>query len=86
MFSSLEGLAFLTLCLLALRRLVRLPVEVLRRAYVAFSVAYTCLFVYAFSSIVNFGILARQRTQLLPVLFVVLCIPRVQVAPKPGQP
>jgi hypothetical protein len=86
MFSSLEGLAFLTLCLLALRRLVRLPVEVLRRAYVAFSVAYTCFFVYAFSSIVNFGILARQRTQLLPVLFVVLCIPRVQVAPKPGQP
>jgi hypothetical protein len=36
---------------------------------------YALAFIYAFSSLANFGILARERSQLLPVLFVVLCIP-----------
>ena len=76
MLSGFESLAFLVLCVLALRRLVRLPLEVLRRPYVAFVLVYTFAFVYAFSSIVNFGILSRQRAQLLPLVFVMLCIPR----------
>lgn len=74
--TSLEGLGLLALCALALRRLVRVPRELLRQPYVAFAVVYTFAFIFAFSSIVNFGILARQRSQLLPLLFVVLCIPR----------
>jgi hypothetical protein len=74
--TSLEGLALLAVCVLSTRRLFRLPVELLRRPYVAFALVYTFAFIYAFSSIVNFGILARERCQLLPVLFVVLCIPR----------
>jgi hypothetical protein len=74
--TSLECLTLLVLFLLALRRLVRLPLESLRRPYVAFAVVYTFAFIYAFSSIVNFGILARQRSQLLPLVFVLLCIPR----------
>jgi hypothetical protein len=78
MVTALECLTLLALFLLALRRLVRLPREVLRRPYVAFAVVYMCAFIYAFSSIVNFGILARQRAQLLPLVFVVLCIPRVR--------
>ncbi len=76
LLTSLEGLALLALGALSLRRLVSLPRELLRRPYVAFAVVYTFAFIYAFSSLVNFGILARQRSQLLPVLFVVLCIPR----------
>ena len=52
------------------------PLELLRRPYVAFALVYTFAFIYAFSSLGNFGILARQRSQLLPVLFVVLCIPK----------
>jgi hypothetical protein len=74
MLTSLEALALLALAVLSLRRLARLPLELLRRPYVAFAVAYTFAFIYAFSSLQNFGILARQRSQLLPVLFVVLCI------------
>lgn len=74
--TSLEGLVLLALVVLSLRRLARLPRELLRRPYVAFAVVYTFAFVYAFSSLENFGILARQRVQLLPVLFVVLCIAR----------
>ena len=80
MLSALEGLALLALCALSLRRLARLPVAVFKRPYLAFGLGYTLAFVYAFSSIVNFGILARQRAQLLPLLFVVLCIPRRESA------
>jgi len=76
MLTALEGLALLALCAMSLRRLIRLPVEFVRRPYLAFGLVYTLAFIYAFSSIVNFGILARQRAQLLPFLFVVLCIPR----------
>jgi hypothetical protein len=76
LLTSLEGLTLLGLCLLATRRFVRLPLEILRRPYAAFALVYTFAFVYAFSSVVNFGILARQRAQLLPLVLVLLCIPR----------
>lgn len=79
MLSSLEGLSLLALCIVSLRRLVRLPVEMFRQPYVACALVYVFAFVYAFSSIANFGILARQRAQLLPILFVILCIPRTGV-------
>ena len=74
--TSLEGLGLLALSVMALRRLAHLPRELLRQPYLVFAVVYSCAFIFAFSSIVNFGILARQRSQLLPLLFVVLCIPR----------
>jgi hypothetical protein len=80
LLTGLEGVGLIVLGALSLRRLVRLPLEVVRRPYVALTVVYTFAFIYAFSSIVNFGILARQRSQLLPVLFVVLCLPRGQAS------
>ncbi|MEW6471667.1 MAG: hypothetical protein AB1679_05310 [Actinomycetota bacterium] len=83
MLTSLECLVLLALCLLALGRLARAPLESLRRPYIAFAVVYTFAFVYAFSSIVNFGILARQRAQLLPLVFVLLCIPRARLQRSP---
>jgi hypothetical protein len=80
MLTSLEGLTLLGLFLLSLRRLAHLPLEVFGRPYLAFAVVYTFAFIYAFSSLGNFGILARQRSQLLPVLFVVLCVPKARLA------
>jgi hypothetical protein len=41
---------------------------------VAFVVVYTAGFVVAFASIANFGILARERVQLLPFFFVLLAV------------
>jgi hypothetical protein len=76
LITSLEGLTLLGLGLLATRRFVRLPLEIFRRPYAAFAFVYLFAFVYAFSSLANFGILARQRAQLLPLVFVLLCIPR----------
>jgi hypothetical protein len=82
LLTSLEGLALLALIVMSRRRLSRLPAEVFRRPYVAFSLAYMFAFIYAFSALQNFGLLARERSQLLPVLFVVLCLPpRSAVSP-----
>jgi hypothetical protein len=84
LLTSLEGFALLILVAGSLRRLARLPLELVRRPYVAFAVVYTLAFIYAFSSLSNFGILARERSQLLPVLFVVLCSPRAST-PSPDR-
>ena len=59
---------------LALARWKRVPRLVLREPLIAFAVVYLFTFVYAFASIENFGILARQRAQVLPALFVILAI------------
>ncbi|HYT40617.1 MAG TPA: hypothetical protein VEN99_13935 [Acidimicrobiia bacterium] len=76
MLTSLEGLSLLALCVLSGRRLARLPAELFRRPYLVFGLVYTLAFIYAFSALGNFGILARERSQVLPALFVVLCIPK----------
>lgn len=75
LFTSLEGVLLLGLFLLALPRMVELPRQAWRTPYVAFAVVYTGLFVVAFSSFGNFGILARQRVQLFPFVLVLLALP-----------
>jgi hypothetical protein len=57
-------------------RLSRLPSLAVRSPYVLFGLLYVLGFVFAFSSIENFGILARERCQLLPFAFVLICLPR----------
>jgi hypothetical protein len=56
-------------------RLLRLPKLIFQVPYVAYVVTYTIMFVIAFSSIGNFGILTRQRTQVLPLVVVLLALP-----------
>jgi hypothetical protein len=77
--------SFLLLCLTISRRrsvwqAIRHP---RRRPYVAFVSVYLTVFVVAFSTISNFGILARERTQLLPFFMVLLAIPVRRRAPGP---
>jgi hypothetical protein len=55
-----------------------------RRPYVAFVAVYSLLFVFAFSTISNFGILARERTQVLPFFLVLLAIPALRRGPAPA--
>jgi hypothetical protein len=73
--SALEGLMLLGLMLTSVRRLLRLPGAVLRSPYAAMAVGFVFSFVYVFSTIGNFGILARQRTQVIPFLFVLVSLP-----------
>jgi hypothetical protein len=46
--------------------------------YVVFAASYVAMFCFAFAAIGNFGILARQRAQVLPLLFVLLCVQAVR--------
>ena len=86
LIAAAEGTMLLVLCAAALPQLVRLPKYLFRVPYVAYALTYTVMFVIAFSSIGNFGILTRQRTQVLPLLLVLLVLPREAGRPEPARP
>ena len=73
--SSGEGVLLLGLAAASWRRLRRLPHFLVRNPYVMFCFVYCALFILAFSNFSNFGILARERVQVLPMFLVVLALP-----------
>lgn len=75
--NAIEGLALFGIALASARRFKQLPGLLRHNPYMIFAVTYILTFVWAFSSISNFGILARQRTQVLPFVFVFLALPVV---------
>ncbi len=70
-----EGVLLLLLFAASARALLTLPRHVLRVPYVAYAVAFTLMFSFAFSSFGNFGLLARERVQVFPLALVVLALP-----------
>jgi hypothetical protein len=75
LITSLEGVLLMGLVLLAIPRLWRLPFSALRTPYIALSTVYVIGFIIAFSNVANFGLLTRQRVQLIPFLLVLLTMP-----------
>jgi hypothetical protein len=75
MVASVEGLALLALLWVHRRSLRAFPRLLRREPFVAFCTTYTLLFVVAFSSFGNFGILTRQRVQVFPFFLVLLALP-----------
>lgn len=73
--AAIESAFLLVFSLLRIRWFLAAVRSVRRQAYVAFALVYTGLFVIAFASFPNFGLLARERVQLLPLYFVLLSIP-----------
>lgn len=71
LLTSLEGFALLSIALAVVPRAARSARTALRAPYLVFSLSYAVVFVYAFSSFANFGILARQRVMVTPLLLVV---------------
>jgi hypothetical protein len=78
--ASLEGAGLLLLILLSAKRLKRWPRTAFRRPYVALATVYCLGFIIAFSNVGNFGILTRQRAQLIPLLAVLLALPKAAEA------
>ena len=74
--ASAEGAALLILVIAGWRRMVGALTRLRSEAYVTFCLAYLAMFAYVFSAIANFGILTRERVQVLPFLFVLLCLPK----------
>jgi hypothetical protein len=73
--SAGEGLFLLVLTIRSWRRIKTLPRYMRWRPYVAYAMGITITFIYAFSAFSNFGILARQRTQVMPFFLVLICVP-----------
>ena len=72
--SSAEGLALVVLVAAGWRRIWTAFRRLRENAFVTMATAYIAMFAYAFAAIANFGILARERVQLLPMLFIVLAL------------
>ena len=70
--TSIEGFVLLFLIATSWPRLKRLPRALLRERYVLYSFSAMVMFCFIFSYVANFGLLARQRTQIFPSLFVLL--------------
>jgi hypothetical protein len=75
LLAAIEGTALLLWSLWRWRWIVRAAASIRRQPYMAVAIAYVAVFIFAFSSIANFGILARQRSQVLPFFLVLLAIP-----------
>lgn len=73
--TAMEGTVLLGLFIWNVPRLSRLPAKMIVQPYVGFALIYLLIFAFAFSAISNFGILARQRTQLFPIASILLAVP-----------
>jgi hypothetical protein len=67
LLTSLEGVALLALTVVLAPRMVRRLKRGFRNPWVIVSGVYTVGFIVAFSTVLNLGILARQRAQVLPL-------------------
>ena len=72
--AALESAALMVFVVLRWRWIWTAVLSLRRIPYIAFAGIYTGLFVIVFASFPNFGLLARERVQLLPLFLVLLCV------------
>lgn len=75
LMQSAEGLFLLGLCWWRRASIFQLWKTIVSNPYVAFTVAYSLAFTLAFAGFSNFGILARQRTLMIPFILTILALP-----------
>jgi hypothetical protein len=83
--AALEDLFLVVLVVLSWRRLASIPRRLRSEPYVTFALSYVLMFVFGFGTISNFGILARQRSQLMPFVFVLLSLTAAGRARRPDR-
>jgi len=74
--AAFEGLFLIGLLVLSRNRIRSVPRLLRTTPYLTYSLVYLVVFVFAFSSFSNFGILSRQRVQAIPFLLVLIALPR----------
>lgn len=74
LIASAEGILLLALFFAGHRRLITWFKTAPKRPYLVFAIAYAMVFIITFSYIGNFGILARQRTQMLPLALTMIAM------------
>lgn len=73
--TAAEGLVLLGLLVMAGPRLLSGLRALRKEAYTGYAIVFVGIFVYLFSALGNFGILARQRTMMTPLLLVLVALP-----------
>jgi hypothetical protein len=73
--TAFEALALALLVVVSWRRLLSVPWRLRAQPYVALAVAFVLVFFFVFAVISNFGILARERTMVLPFVLALLSVP-----------
>jgi hypothetical protein len=73
--AAIEGSILMLLCMLRFRWIWAALKATPRTPYLVFVVAYCAMFIVAFSSFANFGLLVRERTQLYPLFLMLLAVP-----------
>jgi hypothetical protein len=76
MMAALEGALLMVLVAVGWRSLLQVPGRLRREPYLILCLVYALVFIFAFSSFSNFGILTRQRVQVLPFVLVFLALRR----------
>jgi hypothetical protein len=81
--AALEATAFGIVVVLSRRRAAATLRLVRRNGYMVYATVFSLLFVFAWSSISNLGILTRQRVQVLPLVLLLLAgVPRPRIRPR----
>ncbi|HEX6207414.1 MAG TPA: hypothetical protein VF058_03555 [Actinomycetota bacterium] len=75
LMASLESVFLLGFCLWRFRWGLAALRGFRDSPYLAFAMVYVGLFIFAFSGIANFGLLARERVQLLPLFLALFFVP-----------
>lgn len=75
LLAALEGTFLMILFILALPRLRTIPRRLRKQPYVTYCLTYAILFCFMFSAFQNFGLLARQRVLVFPLVLVLLALP-----------
>lgn len=83
LFAAAENTLLLGVIIFSLPRLRYLLRASVQRPYVLAAFFYSAAFMYAFAALGNLGLITRERTLLLPFLFVVLAVPVAAKGAKP---
>lgn len=75
LLTAFEGTALMVLFILSWPRLRTVVKRAFKQPYVTFCVTYVILFCFIFSAFQNFGILARERVMVYPLVLVLLALP-----------
>lgn len=82
LLAAAEGSFLIVLFVRSVPRLRTLRHRVRRQPYLLLCLFYSGLFIYAFSNFSNFGILTRERVQVMPFVVVLLALPKANRQPQ----
>jgi hypothetical protein len=84
--TALEALGLAILVLVSWRRLLSVPSRLRAQPYVALALGFVLVFFFVFAVISNFGILARERTMMLPFVLALLSVPALSMNTRARKP